>query len=97
MGNVRFGTCDLCHLHGLFTVPTTETEILVNKQTPHFIEQQSERKPMQNRTYLHSFICVDSAALQQLNVEGLIYGPQAGGVLLQKKKKKRKLKCFFHT
>lgn len=51
---------------------------------PHFIEQESEKKPTQNHTNLHSFICIDSAALQQVNVEILIDGPQRGGVLLYK-------------
>lgn len=76
-----------CHLHVKPTVPTTEIQILVNKRMTHFIEQQSEKKKKnlrKNQTNLHSFVCVDSAALQQVNVERLIDGPQRGGILLYK-------------
>lgn len=82
-------TCDhppsFCHLHVNLTAPTTEIDILVNKPTPHFIEQQSERKPTRNHTNLHSLICVDSATLQKVDVKGLIYGPEGGRVLLQER------------
>lgn len=84
-----FPSSPFCHLHVNLTVPITEVEILVNKRMPHFNEQQSERKPPRKHTDLHPLVCIDSAPLKEVNVEGLIYGPEGGGVLLQERERER--------
>lgn len=87
MGNMRSGPCLSLSFtcQPLPAARTTEIEVLVNKWMPHFIELQSGKKPRRNHTDLHAFICVDSAALHQVNGERFIDGPQRRRVLLQRR------------
>lgn len=71
-----------CHLHVNPAVCTTEIEILVISQCHISLSSKVGENLYKNHTDLHSFICIDSAALQQVNVERLIDGPQRRGVLL---------------
>lgn len=57
-----------------------------------FIERQSECELAESRfTNLHPLVRIDSAALLQVDAEGLIDGPQGRRVLLQDAKTRQKI------
>lgn len=101
MGNVRSGAVSLPVIY-MSRQRTTEIEKLGKQANmPHASlssrggEKKTWKKKTNKHTHLHALVSVHPAALQQVDVEGLVNWPQWRGVLLSAESQETELDTVF--